>query len=102
MSAPLKSVKRMSKNGKVHYTYPSYHFIDSEKYPLDPTKCGKRSNYIAHRKRAETPCDACIRANSQYHRNYRELRKLQKQVRELIRQTEEFIRNNQVTEGISA
>lgn len=42
---------------------------DLEKPHMDA--CGTTAGYRAHRRRGETPCDLCKRANSEYMREYR-------------------------------
>lgn len=89
-SAPLKSKKVMGPNGRIYYQRDyTNQFVDPEKFPLDTTKCGRRSNYLAHRKRAEWPCDPCSEANRQYHRNWRQLRKLIQTVKVAMAKLEE-------------
>lgn len=83
-----KLKKVMSKNGRVYYKRKENGYVDSDTYPLDPAKCGRRSNYMAHRARAEWPCDPCREANRQYHTHWRALKRLKKQVAELRAQAQ--------------
>lgn len=53
---------RLKKPGCLVYGETTGIYVDNDKHPLDWAKCGSDSNYAAHRRRGQEPCDPCRKA----------------------------------------